>query len=84
MAELHRWHHSPVVAQANHNYGHNLIVWDIVFGTRWLPADREPPAEVGLENLPRFPKTLLGQLASPFRWRAITAEEPGAGLAASS
>ena len=84
MAELHRWHHSPVAAQANHNYGQNLIVWDIVFGTRWLPSDREPPAEVGLENMPHFPKTLLGQLASPFRWRKVTAESTGGGLAASS
>ena len=83
MAELHRWHHSPVTAQANHNYGQNLIVWDIVFGTRYLPADREPPSEVGLDGLPRFPQTLLGQLASPFRWRAITADEPGDGLAVS-
>jgi sterol desaturase/sphingolipid hydroxylase (fatty acid hydroxylase superfamily) len=84
MAELHRWHHSPVTAEANHNYGQNLIVWDVVFGTRWLPADRKPPAEVGLDNLPRFPTTLLGQLASPFRWRTITAESTGGGLAPSS
>jgi sterol desaturase/sphingolipid hydroxylase (fatty acid hydroxylase superfamily) len=84
MAELHRWHHSPVAVQANHNYGQNLIVWDIVFGTRWLPSDREPPVEVGLENMPHFPKTLLGQLASPFRWRKVTAESTGGGLAASS
>jgi sterol desaturase/sphingolipid hydroxylase (fatty acid hydroxylase superfamily) len=83
MAELHRWHHAPVTAEANHNYGQNVIVWDIVFGTRWLPSDREPPANVGLDNLPRFPKTLLGQLASPFRWHAITAEGAEGGLAPS-
>jgi sterol desaturase/sphingolipid hydroxylase (fatty acid hydroxylase superfamily) len=71
MAELHRWHHSKTVEEANHNYGQNVIVWDLVFGTFFLPADREPPVEIGLANLPGFPKTLLAQLASPFRWRAI-------------
>jgi len=84
MAELHRWHHAPVTAEANHNYGQNLIVWDIVFGTRWLPADREPPVDVGLEDWPGFPKGLLGQLASPFRWRKLVAERTGDGLGASS
>jgi sterol desaturase/sphingolipid hydroxylase (fatty acid hydroxylase superfamily) len=84
MAELHRWHHSAVSAEANHNYGQNLIVWDIVFGTRWLPEDREPPADVGLEGWPGFPEGLLGQLASPFRWRRLQAERAGDGLAASS
>jgi sterol desaturase/sphingolipid hydroxylase (fatty acid hydroxylase superfamily) len=73
MAELHRWHHSPVIREANSNYGQQLIVWDIVFGTRFLPADREPPEAVGMLNLDAFPMTYLDQLASPFRWSAIKA-----------
>ncbi len=71
MAELHRWHHSPRVEEANHNYGQNLIVWDVVFGTRYLPTDREPPRATGLADLPGFPMTYLAQLVSPFRWRQI-------------
>ena len=39
--ELHRWHHSKVSAESNNNYGNNLILWDILFGTRWLPKGRE-------------------------------------------
>jgi sterol desaturase/sphingolipid hydroxylase (fatty acid hydroxylase superfamily) len=75
MAELHRWHHSPVLTEANSNYGQNLILWDIVFGTRFLPRDREPPEEIGLApGLERFPMDYLGQLASPFSWRAIERE----------
>jgi len=66
-ADMHRWHHSPVVAEANHNYGANLIVWDIVFGTRFLPADRAPPEELGLANLPRFPTRFVAQLLAPLR-----------------
>ncbi len=74
MAELHRWHHSPVVAEANHNYGGNLIFWDCVFGTRWLPADRTPPVRTGIEALPHFPRTYTGLLAAPFRWRKLEDE----------
>ncbi len=33
MAELHRWHHSRLLKEANTNYSQNLIVWDIVFCT---------------------------------------------------
>jgi sterol desaturase/sphingolipid hydroxylase (fatty acid hydroxylase superfamily) len=78
MAELHRWHHSRVLDEANTNYGQNLIVWDVVFGTRFLPADREPPEGIGLAGLSAFPMDYLGQLASPFTWRRIEREsEPG-------
>ena len=71
MAELHRWHHSPVLEEANANYGQNLIVWDIVFGTRFLPKDREPPKEVGITGMPDFPMRYWGQLMSPFQWKKI-------------
>lgn len=74
MSELHRWHHAPSPELANHNYGGNLIVWDVVFGTRFLPADREPPEEIGIESLPRFPMGWWANLAAPFRWRRVVAE----------
>ena len=34
----------------------------------------EPPEDVGLCDLPTFPTTFLGQLASPLRWRKIKTE----------
>ncbi len=68
MAELHRWHHSPHAEEMNHNYGQTMIVWDIVFGTRWLPADREPPESTGIDDLPAFPMTWWRQILAPFRW----------------
>lgn len=73
MAELHRWHHSPITAESNRNYGGNLILWDIVFGTRWLPSDREPPEEIGMETLPNFPQGYFRQIASPFTWQQVVA-----------
>jgi len=73
MAELHRWHHAKDLREANTNYGSNLIVWDLVFGTFFWPRDREPPEEIGLPGLSAFPQSYWGQLASPWRWRGIQA-----------
>ena len=38
--ELHRWHHSLRPEESNTNYGNKLIIWDWVFGTRFLPPKR--------------------------------------------
>jgi sterol desaturase/sphingolipid hydroxylase (fatty acid hydroxylase superfamily) len=77
MAEPHRWHHSRTLAEANSNYGSNLIVWDVVFGTFFLPRDREPPVVIGIGDLPRFPRGYLAQLAAPFRWARVRREAAG-------
>ncbi len=71
LTELHRWHHSPNVSQANHNYGGTLILWDVVFGTRYLPLDREPPGDIGIESMPNFPTGIVEQLLSPLRWSRV-------------
>jgi sterol desaturase/sphingolipid hydroxylase (fatty acid hydroxylase superfamily) len=71
MAELHRWHHSKHLEEANTNYGANIIWWDIVFRSRFLPHDREPPTEIGIGSLPNFPRGYWAQLLSPFRWKEI-------------
>ncbi len=73
MAELHRWHHSLKLAEANTNYGNNIIFWDIVFGTLFWPKNRDASEAIGLSDLPAFPRGYFGQLASPFRWRQIEA-----------
>lgn len=76
MAEPHRWHHSRTLREANTNYGSNLIVWDLAFGTFFLPADREPPLAIGIADMPDFPGTYLAQLAAPFQWRRLRASLP--------
>jgi sterol desaturase/sphingolipid hydroxylase (fatty acid hydroxylase superfamily) len=63
-AETHRWHHSVTPAEANHNYGNTVIVWDLLFGTWYLPERREV-ASLGLHR--RYPKTFAGMLMAPFR-----------------
>ena len=63
--ELHRWHHAECRAQANHNFGNNLIVWDTLFGTRFLPKDREV-GQLGIANR-HYPEDFLGAMAAPFK-----------------
>jgi len=63
-AELHRWHHSKEPKESNANYGNNVIIWDLLFGTWFLPKGRNVK-ELGL--LEAYPKTFLGQLIAPFR-----------------
>ena len=74
MAELHRWHHSLVLEEANSNYGNNIIFWDLVFGTLHYPKDREASPEIGLSDLEKFPTDYVGQVLSPFRWSQIKDE----------
>jgi sterol desaturase/sphingolipid hydroxylase (fatty acid hydroxylase superfamily) len=61
--ELHRWHHSKVLAEGNRNYGENLMLFDLAFGT-YFNAARRPPADIGIRH--PMPATFLGQLAVPF------------------
>jgi sterol desaturase/sphingolipid hydroxylase (fatty acid hydroxylase superfamily) len=84
MTELHRWHHSRHMDEANHNYGGNLAVWDVVFGTRWLPKDREPPEAIGMEDLPDFPMGLVDNLLAPFCWDAVVRRARTGGAAPSA
>ncbi len=74
MAELHRWHHAKNLAEANTNYGSNLILWDLVFGSFFWPRDRKPPEDIGIPDLAAFPQTYWAQLTSPWHWRKIQAE----------
>ena len=66
--ELHRWHHAADLGDADHNFGNKLIIWDTLFGTRYLPAHREV-GELG-NGEPSYPRTFAGQVAAPFR-RAV-------------
>ncbi len=62
-ADLHRWHHSSEMDESNTNFGSNVILWDIVFGTRSLPNGR--PSRVGIADLD-LPDNFFAHLASPF------------------
>jgi sterol desaturase/sphingolipid hydroxylase (fatty acid hydroxylase superfamily) len=63
--DLHRWHHSTDMAESHHNYGTDTAIWDLLFGTRMLPADRQPRT-VGVPEL-LIPGNYWQHLAVPFR-----------------
>lgn len=61
---LHRWHHSRRLEEGNSNYGENLMLYDLLFGTHYVSA-RRPPVDIGIEE--HMPETLGRQIAWPFR-----------------
>ncbi|MCP4306711.1 MAG: sterol desaturase family protein [bacterium] len=71
--DLHRWHHAVAIEDANANYGNNLIIWDVVFRTRFLPHDRPVPREAGVAGM-RFPENYAAQLAVPFIFKRLYAD----------
>ncbi|MDB6168860.1 MAG: hypothetical protein JWM88_1724 [Verrucomicrobia bacterium] len=62
--ELHRWHHSWESRESNRNYGNNIILWDLVFGSFFLPGGREV-GQLGLRNRD-YPRSFLRQMRTPF------------------
>ncbi|MEH2387652.1 MAG: sterol desaturase family protein [Nostoc sp.] len=62
--ELHRWHHSTNISESNNNYGNHVIIWDILFGTYFLPNDKNV-SELGLLNR-NYPMSFLKQMQAPF------------------
>lgn len=62
--EFHRWHHSRRHGESNCNFGGDLILWDALFHTRFLPDDREV-GPLGLED-PCYPSGFWGQITAPF------------------
>jgi sterol desaturase/sphingolipid hydroxylase (fatty acid hydroxylase superfamily) len=69
---LHRWHHSMDLREGNKNYGENLMLWDLIFGSYFDDSKRRPPVEIGIKEA--MPTTFMAQLAMPFRWRKFQDE----------
>lgn len=64
---LHRWHHSMDLREGNKNYGENLMLWDLIFGTYYDDATRRPPVAIGIKDA--MPRSWWGQIIEPFRWK---------------
>ena len=61
---FHRWHHTDEASARDKNFAALLPLWDILFGTYYMPKDRLPQ-QFGTES--PVPPGLLGQLLFPFR-----------------
>ena len=62
--EFHHWHHANEVAAHNSNYSVFLPLWDLVFGTYYMPRNKRP-VRYGVSD--DMPMTMAGQLRFPFR-----------------
>jgi len=63
-AETHRWHHARDPRTAYCNFGNTTIVWDLLFGTWYLPKDRA--LDIGIPDR-AYPKDFWSQMLTPFR-----------------
>jgi sterol desaturase/sphingolipid hydroxylase (fatty acid hydroxylase superfamily) len=61
---FHRWHHTGEAEARDKNFAGLLPLWDILFGTYYMPKDRVP-TQFGTET--QVPPGLIGQLLFPFR-----------------
>jgi sterol desaturase/sphingolipid hydroxylase (fatty acid hydroxylase superfamily) len=61
---MHRWHHSSEAKGCNSNFGEALAIWDVMFGTFYLPDHL--PQSLGLENGP--PEDFVGQTLWPIHY----------------
>jgi sterol desaturase/sphingolipid hydroxylase (fatty acid hydroxylase superfamily) len=62
--EFHHWHHSYEPDAHCSNYSVFLPLWDIMFGTYYMPTNRRPVRYGVSEDMPT---TMWGQLRFPFR-----------------
>jgi sterol desaturase/sphingolipid hydroxylase (fatty acid hydroxylase superfamily) len=59
----HRWHHSKDLAARDRNFAPTFPIWDLMFGTYYMPRG-VLPGDYGVDGVP---SNFLGQLIYPFR-----------------
>ena len=68
---LHRWHHNVDPKKAKCNYGSNVIIWDIVFGTFYYPKNNssvqtKEHSTLGVGNF-YLPENFIKHFFYPFK-----------------
>jgi sterol desaturase/sphingolipid hydroxylase (fatty acid hydroxylase superfamily) len=66
--EMHRWHHSKNMDEANSNFGGKIMFYDWMFGTLLRPNGRRPPEDIGLAGGVELPTSYPALLVAPFRY----------------
>ena len=64
---FHRWHHPSEEEARDKNFAGLLPLWDILFGTYYIPRERRPTV---FGTTTPVPKGIIGQLTFPFRTHA--------------
>lgn len=63
---MHVWHHDVIHrGEYGKNFGVVFCGWDWLFGTAYLPIDKEQPERLGFESMDRFPQGLFPRLIYP-------------------
>jgi sterol desaturase/sphingolipid hydroxylase (fatty acid hydroxylase superfamily) len=75
---FHRWHHSRDAAAIDKNFGDVLSVFDLLFGTYYMPTDRQP-ANFGVHG-DSPPESFLGHMLYPFERLPRNEERTAAGV----
>jgi sterol desaturase/sphingolipid hydroxylase (fatty acid hydroxylase superfamily) len=64
--ETHYWHHAKnIPGRYGVNYASILNIWDVIFGTFYLPENKKP--ELGVPDIKEIPATFMGQMLYPFK-----------------
>ncbi len=63
-AQTHRWHHARDPKTASCNFGNTTIIWDLLFGTWYLPPNAEV-GDIGIMDR-KYPKGFIAQMWTPF------------------
>jgi sterol desaturase/sphingolipid hydroxylase (fatty acid hydroxylase superfamily) len=61
---FHRWHHTSAEEGLNRNFSGGLPLWDLLFGTFYMPEERQP-TDFGIAD--PVPTGFIGQMIAPFR-----------------
>ncbi len=70
---VHRWHHSARAQEGNTNYGGVLVVFDLVFGSFFLPPESDEPEEMGLFEERAYPvHEVVRPVVAPLCWARCT------------
>lgn len=70
---FHRWHHTGLEEGGNTNFAGTFPLWDILFGTFYMPRDTLPQ-NYGVDD-PTMPAGFTAQLMHPLRQKALTPAE---------
>ena len=73
----HRYHHSKILKEGNTNYGGDVIIWDLLFGTFYLPKGQQPSDDIGIGGMVNYPRSFAGLMLAPFNHHRFQKREPG-------
>jgi sterol desaturase/sphingolipid hydroxylase (fatty acid hydroxylase superfamily) len=72
----HRYHHSRNAREGNTNYGGDVILWDHLFGTFYMPKGKQPSDDIGLGDVVNYPQSFVGLMLAPFHHHALQKQAP--------